>query len=225
MSTKAALQSPSALLSDHHHQHDQLENRSGHMGSMLVTNQHRTPPRHPPNDPPYDNESRKHGYHTTPPDKRYQPHLNVYNHQQETLSQTKREHIQRPPSLKDHRDQLNELFMVQEQLDKASKERNWFYEENSLLKYHLHVLQCRIHHAEALWHRWIQQQSALRRQDNGNRRLCTSTLLDNDNNDHTYIQPSTIMIQPTQPFFSYAAKTWQSPLYKTPVWQRRHKAP
>jgi hypothetical protein len=112
--------------------------------------------------------------------------------------------------------------MAQEQLDKASKERNWFYEENSLLKYHLHVLQYRIHHAEALWHQWIQQHPAFRRQDNGNRRLCTSTLFDDENN--TFIQPSTMMIQRTQPTFPYAAETWQPPLYKTPVWQRRHKA-
>ncbi|CAO3591664.1 unnamed protein product [Absidia cylindrospora] len=82
-----------------------------------------------------------------------------YDHQQYLYHQqalkaegNKQGNIQQPPpSLKKHKDQLTELFMVQEQLDQTSRERDRILEENTQLKYHLHVLHVRMQNVEYMW--------------------------------------------------------------------------
>lgn len=52
---------------------------------------------------------------------------------------------------------MDEYFMIQEQLDRTNRERDYLIEENTQLKYHLQMLQYRVQNVEHIWQAYYAQ--------------------------------------------------------------------
>ncbi|KAI8331524.1 hypothetical protein BC941DRAFT_438619 [Chlamydoabsidia padenii] len=86
-------------------------------------------------------------------------HQQYLYHQQALQAESNKDYLLQstPSKKKQYGGHMDEFFIIQQQLDQTNRERDFLIEENTQLKYHLHILQYRVQNAEYIWQTYYAQ--------------------------------------------------------------------